>query len=248
MTRKPNGRGAGFNPLEALNALVLAHEKIGVNGFVVGVVLIQHADGAGECYPSIPRLVRLTRRSKNTVRAGIRELEETGWLHVDRTDGGNQKDVNWYRITVPGQYLTRSARERVQRLTGSAPDRTGSTTDPRRGQPLTPNQPYEPTSNQPDGVELPADLDVDEFKRTWREWLAYRRENRWPCKSRWAERQLAMLAAHGPDVATAALKQSMTMGWQGVFPDKAVTRAPRRAGPEDSDLTPADYSYLDAAR
>lgn len=101
------------------------------------------------------------------------------------------------------------------------------------------------SGEKPLGVELPAGLGTPVFRATWAEWIGYRRQHGWSVKAPWAQRQLAMLAEHGPEVAAAALQQSMRQGWQGVFPEK-VADARLRHSPEDSDLTPTDYSYLDS--
>ena len=68
---------------------------------------------------------------------------------------------------------------------------------------------------------LPEILDTPEFAAKWDEWLACRRQQGWSTKAPWQLRQLNMLAKHGPEIAMAAIENSMNQGYQGVFPEKA---------------------------
>lgn len=66
-------------------------------------------------------------------------------------------------------------------------------------------------------VEIPLLLRTKEFVEIWEEWVSHRTQIRHPLKSLTAERQLKMLAELGIDRAIAALKHSITNGWQGIF-------------------------------
>ena len=68
---------------------------------------------------------------------------------------------------------------------------------------------------------MPEVLDTPAFTAKWDEWLAYRKQQRWSTKAPWQLRQLNMLAKHGPEIAMAAIENSMNQGYQGVFPEKA---------------------------
>lgn len=97
-------------------------------------------------------------------------------------------------------------------------------------------------------AELPEALCVDSFRAKWREWLTFRRaELRKSVTPTAAKKQLSALAPLGPALAIDCLELSMRNGWQGVFPEKVrgTDSKSRRPNPEDSDLTPTDYSYLD---
>lgn len=79
------------------------------------------------------------------------------------------------------------------------------------------------SQNEPSKAEdipIPENLATESFLNTWAEWLKYRRGRNLSCKAAWAQKQLAMLATHGPEIATKALEQSMTQGYQGVFPER----------------------------
>ena len=87
------------------------------------------------------------------------------------------------------------------------------------------------------------------FVARWAEWIEYRRTEHKPAVTELgAKRSLAMLAKVGPEAAITAIDDAMRNGYQGLFPKKSAPPKPRRPGPEESDLTPTDYSYLDDQR
>ena len=67
--------------------------------------------------------------------------------------------------------------------------------------------------------ELPTELDSDEFRQAWAEWLAYRRKARLK-KYRQPERQLKRLASLGAARAIAAIQYSIEMEYQGIHEGK----------------------------
>ena len=72
-----------------------------------------------------------------------------------------------------------------------------------------------------DEIVLPATLQASEqFRSAWRDWLAYRRECRQSMRGVTIERQLAMLARLGPDVARESIESSIRNGWKGLFEPK----------------------------
>ena len=71
-----------------------------------------------------------------------------------------------------------------------------------------------------DPADIPESLDTPAFRTAWAEWEQYRREKRQALKPTTRRKQLATLSKHPPDVAVAALEESMRQGWTGVFPDR----------------------------
>ena len=68
-------------------------------------------------------------------------------------------------------------------------------------------------------TDLPENLDTPEFRAAWADWLAYRKERRLAAyKPIGLKRQLAALAAFGPQSAIAAIEQSIQQNYQGLFP------------------------------
>ena len=80
---------------------------------------------------------------------------------------------------------------------------------------------------------IPASLKTIEFEIAWDQWCKYRREIKQSITKSTAERQLNKLGRYPPAVAIAAIDQSITNGWSGLFPDKITIRLPAK----DRDYT-----------
>jgi hypothetical protein len=64
-----------------------------------------------------------------------------------------------------------------------------------------------------------------EFATAWNEWISYRKEIKKPMKSqRTIDGQLDKLSKVPERIAIDMIRQSITEGWTGIFPLKAVTR------------------------
>jgi hypothetical protein len=69
---------------------------------------------------------------------------------------------------------------------------------------------------------LPAELDCQEFREAWDEWIADRRDRRLPRYTARAERmQLRRLEEMGAAGAVEAIKWSITQGYKGIWPAPA---------------------------
>lgn len=94
---------------------------------------------------------------------------------------------------------------------------------------------------KPEDADLPAPLDTPAFRAKWIEWHAYRREQRhakWKAKT--CAAALNRLSGLGEAAAMKAIDQSISNGWQGLFPEKG-NGAPRlkpepNARPEDTKV------------
>lgn len=73
---------------------------------------------------------------------------------------------------------------------------------------------------------IPASLKTIEFEIAWDQWCRYRKEIKQSITKSTAKRQLQMLGRYPPVVAIAAIDQSITNGWSGLFPDKITIRLP----------------------
>jgi len=78
-----------------------------------------------------------------------------------------------------------------------------------------------------DTPELPPPIDTDEFKIAWEEYETYRRRNGWKklkpmsVSKLWGE----MVQWGGVDQAIASINQTISKGWQGLFPPRSVKDA-----------------------
>jgi hypothetical protein len=118
--------------------------------------------------------------------------------------------------------------------TGSSgePDRFTACTGPvhlvnpnknQEQEPSNKNQEQEPAGGRRGGrtvvsePKIPNALNTPEFRAAWKEFEQHRKEMRKPLTPTAAKRQLATLAAMGPERAIKAIHHSVSKGWQGIF-------------------------------
>ena len=58
----------------------------------------------------------------------------------------------------------------------------------------------------------------------WTEWLAHRREKRWPCDARTLGKQLKLLAKYSTEAQGDMIETAINAGWQGLFPPKGTQK------------------------
>jgi len=79
-----------------------------------------------------------------------------------------------------------------------------------------------------DVVSLPTPLDNEEFKAAWSDWISYRKEARLrPWIARTVKAQHDRLAEWGSPRAVAAIRASITQGWQGIYEPQATSQKTR---------------------
>lgn len=79
---------------------------------------------------------------------------------------------------------------------------------------------------------LPPSLDVPAFHAAWDRWLHHHRLRRKPLPATTVEAQLAKLAGMGsPELAVAAIEQSIAANWQGLFAPREAAARPSAAQP-----------------
>lgn len=104
----------------------------------VWLALANHADKAGDCFPSIPRLVEETRLSESTVRRALNALVADGW--VVRTMRGNGRGkLTHYQLVMNKQRV--SDRDplpsEAETLKGRPADSHSESQGPEKGVTLT---------------------------------------------------------------------------------------------------------------
>lgn len=66
-------------------------------------------------------------------------------------------------------------------------------------------------------IEVPENLNTEEFLATWKDWLAYRKEIKKTMTERTQKMQLKKLSGYSVGIAIAMIEQSIENGWQGIF-------------------------------
>lgn len=67
---------------------------------------------------------------------------------------------------------------------------------------------------------LPGNLDNEKFMAAWEMWIRHRKEIGKPVKPTSMKATLEKLSQFGPEVSEQAIIQSISNGWQGLFPEK----------------------------
>ena len=84
------------------NAAIGRLAEIGPLAFAVYCILAKHADRAGRCYPSIPRIASLVGVGERGVRKAIRKLASAGLVEViARCDEEGRRSSNIYHLLPP---------------------------------------------------------------------------------------------------------------------------------------------------
>lgn len=72
----------------------------------------------------------------------------------------------------------------------------------------------------PLAMDLPPNLQTDEFREAWEMWAQHRREKKCSLTPTSAKMQLKKFSQFGPEIAIKAIEQAIEKGWQGCFPEK----------------------------
>lgn len=214
--------------------------------------LANYADQDGRAaFPSVSRLATDTGLSTRTVQYRLRELEQTGVIRR-----GNQAIPVAYinqRDRIPVCYDLAMERG-AQHALGARHDVTGCTTEhngvhatTERGAQHAPEpsinhqltthnrkegdgasaggkgkrkvkEGFDPLTAKPENVSL----------ETWADWCKHRQEIRKPLTETSCKQQGQALAKH--PAADAVIKQSISNGWTGLFPDRVLPASAARPG------------------
>jgi hypothetical protein len=78
------------------------------------------------------------------------------------------------------------------------------------------------SSEEDMGLVFPENLKTDGFSAAWKEWLAFRRQQKFRnLKTASMQAQIKVLSEWGESAAVESIKQSIRQGWQGLFEPKA---------------------------
>lgn len=87
------------------------------------------------------------------------------------------------------------------------------------------------TPNPLKGVCFPDNLNSEEFKKLWEEWVTHRKEIRHPLTPTQIDKQLKRLSELGIAAAVEALEHTIRNGWQGIRrPEQEIQKAPPPGG------------------
>lgn len=77
------------------------HYPNGGGELLTALALADHANhDGGDIYPSIERLMRVTRQGRSTVKRHLKKMVGSGWLEVVKRGGTGPGDTTTYRMPV----------------------------------------------------------------------------------------------------------------------------------------------------
>jgi hypothetical protein len=188
------------------------------------VCMANYANDQGLCYPSVQTLSSDTSMDRKTIMVAIRRLIENGFIvHA----GNTRNRVAVYRVNMVNEF-NQSTKIGTQNW------------DPKLvpnpvafGQQSTvfPHDRYqkryiEPKRTKEDKkVDAPLTLHETLPRDAWEEWIAHRREKRWPVTGRALSAQLKILSEFDTETQREMLETSIQAGWQGVFRPRGAKKA-----------------------
>lgn len=213
-------------------------------------VLLALADHAGSAWkaawPSYDTLAEKTNLSRSTVIRCVKELTDSEYIIKEkRSNTSNRYHLNRENQSGTEDTIQSSKVGCHTDTMGCQPDTTavsqghsGSVTETPK--PIS-NQSENQSKNQGVGfrgeetkaeeVELPEELNTDDFKAAWFSYEKYRREKKWddivPSSKqlKWTE-----MATWGHDQAIKAIKLAIGNGWRGIFEPKSSPSKPSAEG------------------
>lgn len=157
---------------------------------------------------------------------GFAQVLPPDWLQV--VNPKQVKFPNYHRHNGTEAKKKAVTLDRVHKHRNTAKSRNAKSVTPKQNTVTLPALPDRDLDQDPDqdrkdqeSVALHGSLPVAD----WQNWLAYRRERRFPMNPRVLKLHLAELIQYETDVQRSMINTSMNAGWQGIFPPKGNGRA-----------------------
>ena len=196
------------------NTIIAIGKRVGSAALHIYVVLAQHADAKGQCWPSVRRIAELSGISERSVRRGLRKLQDHGLIIVKARTAKGISVSNLYQLTPPQTPPDKNDTHPSQKRQGG----TGKNdTHPLAKAPgeLEPKN-IDPKNKTASAVRLPKILNTETFRTAWGDYITHRKEKRSTMTPTAVTRAIAKLERMGHDRAVAALDHSVSNGWTGI--------------------------------
>jgi hypothetical protein len=198
------------------------------------LTLATYANDNGECYPSHKALSRATGLSRRTIERLMKEIPANELQVVEK--GKATGYPTRYRITINSRHDVGSYEPNCRQNDDShdndsrhheASTPANLSLNSRHVDALTykelPTELPKPAklASSPSSTAcavplIPPELDTREFRKSWCEWLEFRRQIEKPLKPLSQQKQLNEFKSWGPDRAIAAINHSIARGYQGI--------------------------------
>ena len=230
------------------NAVLDVLPIIGTTALAVYAVLKRRAYNAPDCWPSIKTIQDDVGLSRRGVQQALAVLSQRGLIQrTTQCKPNGVQTVNLYSFPIdlpPGRECAQN--DEIGR-TECAPGRTtcadeGARNDMGGAHPVRTEEDEvkkktegkKKAATDPAEVPIPSNLQTPRFLAAWAEWLAYRKESRKRVTPRGLTMQLRKLSAAGEAAAVAAIEDSISNEYSGLFPKpvptKGTTNGPKPTG------------------
>jgi hypothetical protein len=219
---------------------------------IVWITMLAIADKNGEIQASVPGLARLAAVPLDDCRAAItkflspdldsRTKDDQG-RRIEEIDGGwallnfrkyremaSKEESQASEASRKARYRAKMARN-VPKCPADVPRVPPvSTVNPHIAEAEAEadnkeEEPSAPVASKKAEIPIPALLDTPEFRAVWADWEQHRREKKQTITPTTRNRQLKNMAEIGVVRAIAAIEESISQGWQGIYEPKGGVAA-----------------------
>ncbi len=210
--------------------LALEVERLTPGQKLVLLVLANRANKNDEAWPSIESIARQSCMSRSGVKNALRGLVEQELLSKKT----RHNRANVYRLALDPESTKGSLSDLQEEQGKGHPVTDGDHSETVKRlltDPLVVTQCPQTQKNHQVTVIEPKEGEQQNLNiEAWQEYIAYRREARFPTLKAVSERkQRSRLAKFSSAVQAEAVEQTIANGWQGLFPEKVEQQA-RKSG------------------
>ena len=208
------------------------------NAKLVLLAMADYADDRNQCWPAYETLADKCDISRTSVYDAIKALCDLKLIAITKRYDEGKRASNLYTLAVGTKAKNLSSNGCTQHVDLSSKLSSDLSSNlSSDGCTVTVNRTVRRTINNKecvqnsDNTDFPSELDTPEFKEQWKEYEAYRNENKFKrLKPVSVKTKLAEMADWGHEAAVAAIRDTIGNGWQGIFPPKSSSSKPSAAG------------------
>ena len=167
-----------------------------------------------DAWPSQTTLANVMNTTTRSVRTYQTELERMGIIKVEIGIGRGL--TNRYRLSLKALPIKAEAVSVFDQKSGSHFRSNAEESSGEKRKPFPTERTVERTGKE-QAILFPSELDNDQFKSAWSQWIQFRREIKKKLPASTISKQLAKLATFGSAKAIQSIENSISNGWQGLF-------------------------------
>lgn len=172
----------------------------------------------GQTITSLSKLAKEANLTIKQIRTALKKLKSTGEVASKGTSQFSLITLTNYDLYQSDDLLGASNRASNRASEGQAKGKRGAS----EGQQYK-KEKKKKNDKKEEVVFFPDNLNNEVFKKSWKEWVAFRKEKKKALTPTTIAKQLNFLSNLGLDNAVVAIENSITNGWQGLFKPRKTT-------------------------